>query len=279
MDERRVKPRARLALAQTTSGGDFAGNLEIAEGLIAKAAEGRADLLAYPEVFLFIGPKERKLAIAEDLNGPTVRRFREAAKRHRMMLLLGSVHERSGDAPDRVYNTAVLIGRDGEILAAYRKLKLFDVDLPNVSIKESDTIIPGSAPPPVVDTDIGRVGLTICFDLRFPELYQSLRARGAEIVFVPSNFTASTGEAHWSILLRARAVENQFFVAAPAQTGQHNPAYRSHGHSMVVDPWGRVLLDAGEPAALSFCDIDLDSVARVRRELPMGPSPGPVPDP
>lgn len=279
MADTRRRRRARLALAQTTSGEDFAHNLGVAEGMISKAAEGGADLLAYPEVFLFIGPKERKLAVAERLNGPTVERFRNAAQRHGLMILLGSVHERSGDVDDRVYNTTVLIGRDGGILAAYRKLKLFDVDLPHVRIKESDTIIPGTARPPVVDTDIGRLGLTICFDLRFADLYQDLRARGAEIVFVPSNFTAPTGEAHWSVLLRARAIENQFFVAAPAQTGQHNPEYRSHGHGMVVDPWGRVLLDAGTGTGLSLCDIDLDTLVRVRRELPMGGPSGPSTDP
>ncbi|MDH3317264.1 MAG: carbon-nitrogen hydrolase family protein, partial [Gammaproteobacteria bacterium] len=213
--------------------------------------------------------------IAETLDGPTVGRFRDAARRHRMMILLGSIHERSEAESDRVYNTSVLIDRDGEIAGVYRKLKLFDVDLPHLRIRESETIIPGSDPPPVVSTDIGRIGLTICFDLRFPDLYLDLRARGAEIVFVPSNFTAPTGEAHWSVLLRARAIENQFYVAAPAQAGQHNRKYRSYGHTLLVDPWGRVLLEANDAVGLSLVDTDPETLVRVRRELPMAPPAGP----
>lgn len=266
----------RLALAQTTSNEDFSHNLTVAESLIPRAAKGGADLLAYPEVFLYIGPRAGKLAIAETLDGPTVARFREAARRHRMMILLGSIHERSEEEAGRVYNTSVLIGRDGEIAAVYRKLKLFDVELPELRIKESESIIPGSEPPPVVSTDIGNIGLSICFDLRFPDIYQDLRARGAEIVLVPSNFTAPTGEAHWSVLLRARAIENQFYVAAPAQAGQHNPGYRSYGHTLIADPWGRVLLDAGEAVGVRLADLDPDLLARVRRELPMGPTGGPA---
>lgn len=259
----------RLALAQMTSGEDFSRNLTVAESLISAAVKGGADLLAYPEVFLYIGPRAGKLAIAEALEGPTVSRFREAARRHRMMILLGSIHERSEAEPNRVHNTSVLIDRDGEISGVYRKVKLFDVELPHLRIKESETIIPGSKPPPVVSTDIGKIGLTICFDLRFPDLYQGLRARGAEIVFVPSNFTAPTGEAHWAVLLRARAIENQFYVAAPAQVGQHNPRYRSYGHTLLADPWGRVLLDAGEKVGVSLAEVDPGTVVRVRRELPV----------
>lgn len=262
----------RLALAQTTSGEDFSQNLAVAESLIPQAVKAGADLLAYPEVFLYIGPRAGKLAIAETLDGPTVGGFRAAARRHRMMILLGSIHERSEAETGRVYNTSVLIDRGGEIAAVYRKINLFDVELPDLRIKESETIIRGSEPPPVVSTDIGKIGLTICFDLRFPDIYQELRARGAEIVFVPSNFTAPTGEAHWSVLLRARAIENQFYVAAPAQVGQHHPEYRSYGHSLLVDPWGRVLVDAGEKVGVSLGDVDPDTLTRVRRELPIGPA-------
>jgi len=261
---------AKLALAQTTSTDDFAHNLAVAEGMIPAAAAAGADILAFPEVFLFIGGRQRKLEIAESLDGPTVTRFREAAARHGMMLLLGSVHEKVEEEHSRVFNTAVLIGRGGEILSSYRKLKLFDVSLPHLSIKESETIAPGSAPPPVVATDIARVGISVCFDLRFPALYQDMRRRGAELVFVPSNFTAPTGEAHWSVLLRARAIENQFYVAAPAQVGQHHPKYRSYGHTLAVDPWGRVLCETAVGNGLSFADIDLDYLRKVRAELPMG---------
>lgn len=261
-----------------TSGQDFSRNLAVAESLVPKAAIVGADLLAYPEVFLYLGPRAGKLAVAETLDGPTVGRFREAAGRHQMMILLGSIHERSQTESERVYNTSVLIDRNGEVAGVYRKMKLFDLELPHLRIKESETIIPGSEPPPVVNTEIGNIGLSICFDLRFPDIYQDLRARGAEIVFVPSNFTAPTGEAHWSVLLRARAIENQCYIAAPAQVGQNNPGYRSYGHTMVVDPWGRVLLDAGNEVGVSLVDVDPGTLARVRREMRMGPPAG-VPEP
>ncbi len=264
----------RLALVQMTSGEDFSRNLAVAERLIPQAVRGGADLLAYPEVFLYLGQRAGKLAVAETLDGPTVGRFREAAGRHQMMILLGSIHERSQAESERVYNTSVLIDRTGEIAAVYRKTKLFDLELPHLRIKESETVIPGSEPPPVVSTDIGNIGLSICFDLRFPDLYQDLRARGAEIVFVPSNFTAPTGEAHWSVLLRARAIENQCYIAAPAQVGQHGPRYRSYGHTMVVDPWGRIMLDAGDEVGVSLVDVDAETLVRVRREMPMGPAGG-----
>lgn len=260
----------KIALAQTTSTSDFDANLTAAEAMVEEAAANGAALLAFPEVFLYLGGRKGKLAIAEPLDGAIVTRFREAAARHGMMLLLGSIHERIPDDAARVYNTSVLIADNGDLLASYRKLKLFDVSLPEVTIKESDTIAPGDVSPPVVETPIGRLGLTICFDLRFSDLYLDLRRKGAEIVFIPSNFTAPTGAAHWEVLLRARAVEGQFFVAAPAQTGEHNPRYTSYGHSMLVDPWGEVLALAPPGTGITYGEIDLARLERVRAELPMG---------
>ncbi len=268
---------ATIALAQTTSTDDFQANLATAEHLVAEAAARDADLVAFPEVFLFLGSRRRKLEIAEAVDGPTVGRFQEQAARHGLMILLGSIHERNARDPGRAYNTSVLIDANGRVIATYRKLKLFDVELPHVKIRESDSIAPGDAEPPVVDTAIGRIGLTICFDLRFPELYQGLRRRGAEIVFVPSNFTAPTGAAHWEVLLRARAVENQVYVAAPAQFGRHNPKYVSHGHSMLVDPWGRVVTEQAEGVGVSLGAVDLEYLQRVRSELPMGVEARPAP--
>lgn len=238
--------------------------------MVEDAAHGGAHLLAFPEVFLYIGGRRGKFEHAQDLNGDVVNRFRELAAHHRMMILLGSLHERIANKAEKLSNTSLLIGDGGEILARYRKLKLFDVELPEVNIRESDTIEPGNEMPPVADTPIGRIGLTICFDLRFPHLYQHLRAEGAEVVFVPSNFTAPTGAAHWDVLLRARAIENQVYIAAPAQYGQHNPKYRSHGHSALVNPWGMVTALAPNKPGLTFGDVDLDYLRQVRRELPLG---------
>ena len=261
---------SKVALVQTTSTDDFDGNVEVAERLLREAVETGAGLIAFPEVFLYLGGRSKKLALAEPLEGRTVSRFREHAARHGVMVLLGSVHERIPTDENRVYNTSVLIDGSGGIASVYRKLKLFDVDLPHLRIKESDTIAPGTELPPVVDTPVGRVGLTICFDLRFPELYRHLRENGAEIVTVPSNFTQPTGAAHWDVLLRARAVENQVFVLAPAQEGQHNSKYRSFGHSLVVDPWGRRLACRETGPGVVTAELDLGYLVQVRRELPLG---------
>ena len=260
---------SRIALAQMTSTADVAANLERAFTLLDEAVAGGARLLAYPEVFACIAGRQAKLEAAESLDGPIVSEFRERAARHGLTILLGSVHERIPGNSERVHNTSVLIGPDGALLACYRKRKLFNVDLPGVRVRESDTIEAGAAPPPVVETEIGRVALTVCFDLRFSELYRDLRARDAERVCVPSNFTAPTGAAHWEILLRARAIESQVFVLAPAQEGQHNPRYRSFGHSMVVDPWGRVLAQRATGTGLVWADIDLGVLHGVRARLPM----------
>ena len=260
----------KIALAQITTTDDFDANLKVADRMVIEAAANGAALLAFPEVFLYLGGYKGKLKVAEPLDGAIVSRFREAAAKHDMMLLLGSLHEKIPDDPGRVYNTSVLIAANGDVLASYRKLKLFDVALATLKIKESDSIAPGDAPPPVVDTPIGKLGLTICFDLRFSDLYLDLRRRGAEIVFIPSNFTAPTGAAHWEVLIRARAVEGQFFVVAPAQTGRHNAKYTSYGHSMLVDPWGKVVVSAGTTPGLIYGDISLDYLARARAQLPMG---------
>ena len=260
---------SRIALAQMTSTEDFQANLSEALGRVEEAAAAGVQLVAFPEVFLYLGGREGKLANATEVDGPVVARFREAAARHGLMILLGSIHERIPGREDKVHNTSVLIDAKGEVLAKYRKLKLFDVELPNLTIRESDTIEPGDALPPVVDTPIGKVGLTICFDLRFPDLYQHLRRRGAEVVFAPSNFTAPTGAVHWETLLRARALETQVYLAAPAQWGKHNPKFSSWGHSALVDPWGTICSLAPERTGLTFGEIDLDYLRQVRRELPM----------
>ncbi len=264
----------RIAVAQTTATDDFNRNLQIARDMVSEAAAGGARLLAFPEVFLFVGERTAKIEAALSLDGDVVNEFRELAAQHRMSLALGSIHERIADNPERVHNTSVLIGEDGAIVDHYRKINLFGVDLPGLSVRESDTIVAGTAPPPVVDSAIGRLGLTVCFDLRFPALYQGLRQGGAQIVFVPSNFTVPTGRSHWQVLLRARAIEGQYFIVAAAQVGQHNPRYSSYGHSMVVDPWGEVIMLNADRVGVSFCELDLRQIGVARERLPL-PNPGP----
>jgi len=259
-----------VALVQTTSTDDYRANLEYGLAMVAQAAARGAQVVAFPEVFLFIGGRQKKLELAQSLDGEAVDQFRQAAQQSNIAVLMGSFHEKIPDNPERVYNTSVWIDAQGEIVATYRKMKLFDVELPQITIRESDTVKPGDMLPPVFDTPVGRVGLTICFDLRYPELFQHLRKQGAEVIFVPSNFTAHTGAAHWNLLLRARAVENQVYIAAPAQYGKHNEKFTSYGHTLLANPWGNVTAQAADQAGLILGEIDHQLLRRVRQELPMG---------
>ncbi len=251
------------------AGEDVEENLFEAEALLLVSADAGADLACLPEVFTYRGPSRRHAEIAEAVPGPTTERLSAAARRHRMWVLAGSILESS---EGRVYNTSVLFDRLGEQVARYRKIHLFDVDLPGVSaVRESDTYTPGEQVV-TAETEFGRVGLSICYDLRFPELYRSMMARGARVLFVPSNFQHTTGSAHWEVLLRARAIENQSFVVAPAQWGAWgDPAKgrRSVGHSLAVDPWGRVIASGPEEGTRAIiADLDLGELRRVRAALP-----------
>ncbi|HEV3457005.1 MAG TPA: carbon-nitrogen hydrolase family protein [Thermoanaerobaculia bacterium] len=267
------------AAVQMTSGSDEAANWENARRLIERAAAQGARLVATPENTPYLGPHDQKVARAEALDGPTVGRFAGLARRLGIHLLLGSFAERS-DEPSRCYNTSVLLGAAGEVLAVYRKLHLFDVDVPGgVRFAESATCKPGELGGPadpgrglvVAETPVGRLGLTICYDLRFAELYRRLADLGADVLAVPSAFTLATGKDHWEPLLRARAIENQCYVLAPAQYGRHDDGglRESYGHAMIVDPWGLPVAVASDGPGLALAEIDLERVARVRRAIPV----------
>src|SRR5271154_6821649 len=256
-----------VAAIQMTSGSDKAANLEKAENLIRLAAARGARLVALPEVFNWRGKRTEEAAAAESLEGVTLTLMAGLARELEVHLLAGSITEDAPGQPKR-YNTSVLFGPDGRHLAVYRKIHLFDVDLPGrVTIKESDAKVAGSE---VVsaDTALGRVGLSVCYDLRFPELYRRLAFAGARILTIPSAFTFPTGEAHWDVLIRARAIENQCYVIAPAQFGPNVHGFSDYGNSMIVDPWGRVLARAADMEGVVIAPIDLDYLERVRRELP-----------
>jgi predicted amidohydrolase len=272
----------RVALVQVSADADVAANVQRAVGLIRRAAEDRPGLIALPELFLYRGPATGFRESATDLPGPATEPFAELARSIGCWILLGSVAERSSD-PDRPYNTSVLLDPSGEIRARYRKRHLFDVAIENgPSDRESARTTPGeeivvAALEGAAGEGAGRssgvearLGLSICFDLRFPEHYRELARGGATILAVPANFTEATGRDHWELLLRARAVENGAFVIAPAQcgTGGGIPA---HGRSMVVDPWGVVIAQAPDGPGLITAELDLDRVARVRRQLPTQP--------
>lgn len=259
----------RVALCQMRAGEDVEENLVEAEGLLAASADAGADLASLPEVFTYRGPSRRHTEVAETVPGPTTERLAAAARRHRMWVLGGSIVESS---EGRVYNTSLLFDRSGEQVARYRKIHLFDVDLPGVAaVRESDTYAPGEEIV-TTETEFGRVGLSICYDLRFPELYRSMMARGARVLFVPANFQHTTGSAHWEVLVRARAIENQSFVVAPAQWGvwgDPSKGRRGFGNSLAVDPWGRVIARGPEEGTEAIlADLDLGELRRVRAALP-----------
>ena len=258
------------AAVQMTSTSDAAGNLAAAEALVRRAAGYGARLVATPENTNYLGPHEEKVRLAEPLDGPVCERFAALAAELEIHLLLGSFNEAS-DEPGRCHNTSVLFGPGGDRLAVYRKIHLFDVDIsPEVRFTESATVAGGDRLV-VADTPVGRLGLSICYDLRFPELYVELLERGAQILTVPSAFTLRTGKDHWEPLLRTRAIENRCYLVAPAQSGRHDDGglRESWGHAMIVDPWGQVVASASDGPGLAIAEIDLDRVDRVRRGLPV----------
>jgi predicted amidohydrolase len=255
------------AAIQMSAGPDKAANLERAERLVRVGAARGANLVALPEVFNWRGKRLEQAAAAETLDGQSLALMSRLARELQIHLVAGSITEHiAGES--RCYNTCALLGPDGGQIAVYRKIHLFDVDLPGrVTVKESDTKLAG-AEPVSAETALGTIGLTICYDLRFPELYRRLAVSGAQIISVPSAFTFPTGEAHWEPLLRARAIENQAYVIAPAQFGANIYGYSDYGNSMIVDPWGRVLARAADQEGVVVAPIDLEYQDRVRRELP-----------
>ena len=264
-------PRTFLAAAVQLNGtSDEERNWLQASELVRVAASRGARFVSTPENTNYLGPHEEKVRRAEPLDGPTCGRFGELAAELGIHLLLGSYNEKSAE-PARCFNTSVLFGPAGDRLAAYRKMHLFDVDVSDeVRFCESATVVPGEE---VVcaSTPLAAFGLSICYDLRFGELYRRLRRAGAQVLTVPSAFTATTGKDHWEPLLRARAIETQCFVVAAAQTGRHDDRglRHSHGHSMIVDPWGHVLSRVGDGPGIATAEIDLERVESVRRAIPV----------
>lgn len=259
-----------VGMVQMNSTPDVAANLAAVERLTAEAAASGAELIALPEAFAYIGPDRGKRAILESIpgNGPIFERCRALASKYHVHLVLGGFHERSPE-PGKAHNTCVHLAPNGEIIACYRKIHLFDVDLADgTRLNESDRTVPGQTPV-VTPTPFGPLGLSICYDVRFPELYLRLVEQGATVLTVPSAFTASTGRDHWHVLLRARAIENQCYVLAPAQWGHHYGQRRSYGHALVVDPWGRTVAEcAAEGDGIALATLDPNLLSEVRRALP-----------
>ncbi len=267
-----------VAAAQLTSTEDREENLATCKRLAAEAAGRGAELFALPECYGFLPRREpNRFAVAEILDhhepGPILGAALEIAREHQMWVVGGGIaeilpEEEGGDIT-RTYNTCVVISPSGELAARYRKIHLFDVDIPDkIRLRESDTTEAGREIVSVT-TPLAKLGLTICYDVRFPELYRKLAFDdAAEVLLVPSAFTAHTGDAHWHALLRARAIENQCYVVAPAQVGEHNEKRRSYGHSLIVDPWGEVLAERPEGTGIAVAEIDTDYIADLRRRMP-----------
>ena len=255
----------RVGVVQLCSGDDLAANLEAARQAVEEAAGRGCAFVALPENFAYLRREGTPFPCAQGFDGPIVGAAREWASSHGIWLLGGSFPEAvSGE--ERVYNTSFLVAPDGEVVARYRKIHLFDVKLGDgANFTESKSIAPGEEVT-VAETPFGRVGLSVCYDVRFPELY---RAMGdVKLVCVPSAFAPQTGKDHWEVLLRARAIENQCFVLAPAQCGRHSPQRASAGRSLGVDPWGLVLAQAGDRPAVITADCDFEELAAIRARLP-----------
>jgi deaminated glutathione amidase len=256
----------RAAAVQLNSTDEHDRNLEVAERLVRGAAADGAELVVLPEKWTVLGSAEAIRGSAEPLDGPALSAAAGWARELGIFLVAGSVPEVVPEQ-EKLANTSVMIGPDGERLATYRKIHMFDVDVGDVSYRES-AIEEGGDRIELGDVNGTKVGLTICYDLRFPELYRILALRGARVITVPSAFTERTGRDHWEVLIRARAIENQVFVVAAGQIGSAPPHYRSYGRSMIVDPWGVVLAQAADTECFVSADLDFAIQDDVRDRLP-----------
>ena len=265
-----MTPSAQLvAVAQMRTTPQVDDNLAAVHRLTARAAARGAATVLFPEAFSNLGPDAGKQEILEPLpaGGPILAACQDIAREHGVHLILGGFHERSAEA-GKSYNTCVHLGADGSLMARYRKIHLFDVALADGTVlSESARTLPGNETV-VTQMPFGALGLSVCYDVRFPRLYEKLVDAGAIALTVPSAFTASTGKDHWHVLLRARAIECQSYVLAPAQFGHHHGARNSYGHALIVDPWGCVIGECGDGEGLAFAEIEVERVDRVRRELP-----------
>jgi predicted amidohydrolase len=265
--EERATSTLRAAAVQLTATPDKARNLETADRLVRVAAADGATLVLLPEKWMVLGRGDDLQSGAEALDGPAVTWARDTARELSIDLVAGSVSERVADQ-DKLRNTSLHIGPDGEVRATYRKVHMFDVEVDGTAYRESEHEEAGDEPVLSITADGAELGLSVCYDVRFPELYRVLAVRGARILLVPAAFTLATTREHWATLVRARAIENQCFVVAANQIGEHAPGLRSGGRSMIVDPWGVVLATAPDSETVITADLDLAAQDAVRRRFP-----------
>ena len=258
----------RVACIQNNAGKNTEGNLQFVRRALKEAVKRKVKLAALPEMFYWRGPSDEMDGIARKVSPSVLREMRDFARRNKISILLGSLLEPA--AGKKYYNASYLISEKGTLAAHYRKIHLFDIDLKQLSLKESEKIARGNQ---IVSGSVWGIssGLSVCYDLRFPELYRKLSQSGAKILFVPANFTYTTGQAHWETLLRARAIENQAFVIAPGQCGTHpTTKVRSYGNSLIIDPWGKILMRGSTSRQeLIVADLHLDAQEELREAFPV----------
>jgi predicted amidohydrolase len=258
----------RVACLQLNSGSDLQANVATVHALLREAAAGGAQFIATPEYSFLLDGRGRVMrdgALPAD-GGAVLADLRQAAREVGVWILIGSLTVRTEE--ERIANRSVLVSADGTIAASYDKIHMFDVTLPDGKvIRESSAYRPGDRAV-IADTPWGRLGLTVCYDLRFPGLFRALAQAGAQIISVPSSFQRQTGKSHWHALLRARAIENECFIVAPAMCGDHPGDRQTYGHSLIVDPWGDILADGGEQPGIVYGDLEVARVAKVRRMMP-----------
>jgi predicted amidohydrolase len=260
----------KVAAIQMTSGHIVADNLAVAAGLLREAKDAGADIACLPENFSFIGLRDAdKLQVAEPDGEGAVQTFLSDAARELKMWILGGTIVIRGDSERRVANASLLIDANGKRVVRYDKIHLFDVTIPgrDEQYRESTHVVPGRDPV-IADTPVGRLGLSVCYDMRFPELYRELVSQGAEWLAMPAAFTVPTGHAHWETLLRARAIENLCYVVAPAQTGTHTSGRETYGDSIIIDYWGQVLSRLAKGSGVITADIDVAKEAETRMRFP-----------
>ncbi|GFP85656.1 nitrilase-like protein 2 [Phtheirospermum japonicum] len=262
----------RVAAAQMTSINDLCANFATCSRLVKEAAAAGAKLLCFPENFSYVGVKTGdSLKIAEPLDGPIMKKYCSLARDSNIWLSLGGFQEKGSD-DSHLHNTHVLIDNSGNIISTYRKMHLFDVNVPGGAVYKESSFTEAGQEIVAVDGPCGRLGLTVCYDLRFPELYQQLRFEcGAEVLLVPAAFTKVTGGAHWEVLLRARAIETQCYVIAAAQGGKHSDDRESYGDSLIIDPWGKVIgrLSDRVSTGIALADIEFSQIEAVRSKMPI----------
>ncbi len=242
-------------------------NIEKAEKFVREAAKEGAILVTLPEYFSYLSAEGEEIPFAEPIDGPLVNSMKKLAKELGIYLLCGSIPEKIKRSK-RIYNTSLLINPKGKTIATYRKIHLFDINIKGKAAFKESNFYEGGKDVVLVKTEKGKWGMTVCYDLRFPELYRTLALKGAEIIFIPSAFTAYTGMFHWMALLRARAIENQVYIIAPAQVGKHSPKRSSYGNSAIINPWGKIIAHQQEGEGIINAKIDLKYLCELRKSFP-----------